>query len=159
MPGCMRPPAQVLQDSLCGSSKVLLVCCLSPEPGSAGETLSSLNFAQRAAQVELGPAKRTAAGGEGAKAGGVPATPSARRQACVLRRSSMRHSEFLMMRVADWLQVRFPCAAGDALCGKLAGSRAAVGPRRQAALAPRAAVLALWCMTSRGDMLQDNSHF
>ena len=71
---------QVLQDSLCGSSKVLLVCCLSPEPGSAGETLSSLNFAQRAAQVELGPARK--ASGEGAKTGGAPATPAARRRAC-----------------------------------------------------------------------------
>ena len=42
---------QVLQDSLCGSSKVMLVCNLSPEAASAGETLSSLNFASRAAQV------------------------------------------------------------------------------------------------------------
>ena len=43
---------QVLQDSLCGSSKVMLVCNLSPEAASAGETLSSLNFASRAAQVD-----------------------------------------------------------------------------------------------------------
>lgn len=50
---------QVLQDSLCGNSKVLLVCNLSPEPGSVSETVSSLNFAQRAAQVELGQARRT----------------------------------------------------------------------------------------------------
>ena len=35
----------VLQDSLCGSSKVLLVCNLSPESASTQETLSSLNFA------------------------------------------------------------------------------------------------------------------
>eukprot|EP00878_Enallax_costatus_P032882 GHUV01036204.1.p1 GENE.GHUV01036204.1~~GHUV01036204.1.p1 ORF type:complete len:196 (-),score=29.61 GHUV01036204.1:272-859(-) len=49
---------QVLQDSLCGSSKVLLVCNLSPEPASCSETLSSLNFASRAAQVELGQARR-----------------------------------------------------------------------------------------------------
>ena len=49
-----RPPGdavQVLQDSLCGSSKVMLVCNLSPEAASATETLSSLNFASRAAQV------------------------------------------------------------------------------------------------------------
>ena len=45
------PGMQVLQDSLCGSSKVMLVCNLSPEAASAGETLSSLNFASRAAQV------------------------------------------------------------------------------------------------------------
>ena len=44
-------PVQVLQDSLCGSSKVLLVCCVSPEPASAPESLSSLQFASRAAQV------------------------------------------------------------------------------------------------------------
>jgi len=44
---------QVLQDSLCGSSKVMLVCNLSPEAASAGETLSSLNFAARAAQVNI----------------------------------------------------------------------------------------------------------
>lgn len=44
-------PLQVLQDSLCGSSKVLLVCCISPEASSAQESLSSLNFASRAAQV------------------------------------------------------------------------------------------------------------
>ena len=49
----LPPPVvlQVLQDSLCGSSKVLLVCCVSPEADSAQESISSLNFASRAAQV------------------------------------------------------------------------------------------------------------
>jgi hypothetical protein len=69
---------QVLQDSLCGTSKVLLVCNLSPEAASCGETLSSLNFASRAAQVELGQARRVtgsaptaaAAGGSNADGGG-----------------------------------------------------------------------------------------
>ncbi len=42
---------QVLQDSLCGSSKVLLVANLAPEAASAAETLSSLAFAARAAKV------------------------------------------------------------------------------------------------------------
>lgn len=51
----------MLQDSLCGSSKVLLVCNLSPEAASCNETLSSLNFASRAAQVELGQARRVPA--------------------------------------------------------------------------------------------------
>ncbi|MEW5311300.1 MAG: hypothetical protein WDW38_003028 [Sanguina aurantia] len=51
----------VLQDSLCGTSKVLLVCNLSPESVSSSETLSSLNFASRAAQVELGSASRVRA--------------------------------------------------------------------------------------------------
>jgi hypothetical protein len=55
---CHQMNVQVLQDSLCGSSKVLLVCNLSPEPASCSETLSSLNFASRAAQVELGQARR-----------------------------------------------------------------------------------------------------
>jgi kinesin family protein C2/C3 len=45
----------LLQDSLGGSSKVLLACCVAPEFDSAGETFSTLNFAQRAALVELGP--------------------------------------------------------------------------------------------------------
>ncbi|KAK9804341.1 hypothetical protein WJX72_008150 [[Myrmecia] bisecta] len=85
---------QVLQDSLCGSSKVLLVCNLSPEPGSASETLSSLNFASRAAQVELGPAKK--------QAPATPieqsplATPTSRRLSVANRRMStpqdLRHS-------------------------------------------------------------------
>jgi hypothetical protein len=57
---CARVHAQVLQESLCGSSKVLLVCNLSPEAASCGETLSSLNFASRAAQVELGQTRRAA---------------------------------------------------------------------------------------------------
>ncbi|PNH03806.1 Kinesin-4, partial [Tetrabaena socialis] len=51
---------QVLQDSLCGSSKVLLVANISPEHTSGSESLSSLNFASRAAQVELGAARRSA---------------------------------------------------------------------------------------------------
>ncbi|KAI8466291.1 MAG: the Kifc3 motor domain in complex with Adp [Monoraphidium minutum] len=71
---------QVLQDSLCGGSKVLLVCNLSPEAISAPETLSSLNFASRAAQVELGPTRRAApgaaAGGGGGEAGGGGAAGS-----------------------------------------------------------------------------------
>jgi hypothetical protein len=44
---------QVLQDALCGSSKVLLVCNVAPEPASAAETICSLNFASRAAKVRL----------------------------------------------------------------------------------------------------------
>ena len=40
-----------LQDALCGAGKVLLVCNVAPEAEEARETLSSLTFAQRAAQV------------------------------------------------------------------------------------------------------------
>jgi hypothetical protein len=51
---------QALQDALCTatSSKTLLVCNLAPEAASTSETLSSLNFAARAAKVELGPSRR-----------------------------------------------------------------------------------------------------
>ncbi|KAL4420520.1 hypothetical protein ABPG75_010176 [Micractinium tetrahymenae] len=74
---------QVLQDSLCGSSKVLLVCCVSPEVANAQETLSSLNFASRAAQVELGPIRKAAepatrkASAAGGGASPSPLTPGA----------------------------------------------------------------------------------
>lgn len=68
----------MLQDALCGASKVALVCCVSPGAPSAAETLSSLNFASRAAQVALGPPRKA-----GAEEGGTPkaagATPSSRR--------------------------------------------------------------------------------
>ena len=49
---------QLLQDSLSGNSKVLMLCNISPEESSASETMSSLNFAKRANQVETGPARR-----------------------------------------------------------------------------------------------------
>ncbi|GAX76596.1 hypothetical protein CEUSTIGMA_g4042.t1 [Chlamydomonas eustigma] len=49
---------QVLTDSLSGSSKVLLVCNVSPEAVSASETISSLNFALRVGQVELGQTRK-----------------------------------------------------------------------------------------------------
>ncbi|EFJ44391.1 kinesin [Volvox carteri f. nagariensis] len=42
-----------LQDSLCGDSEILLLCNIAPEATSASETVSSLNFASRAAQLEL----------------------------------------------------------------------------------------------------------
>ncbi|CAL5228511.1 g11661 [Coccomyxa viridis] len=71
---------QVLQDSLCGSSKVMLVCNLSPEAASAGETLSSLNFASRAAQVELGPAKRAAELTAASTPGSTPSTGASSRR-------------------------------------------------------------------------------
>jgi len=53
---------QLLQDSLSGNSKVLMVCNISPEESSASETMSSLNFAKRANQVEAGQAKRVTSG-------------------------------------------------------------------------------------------------
>ena len=73
---------QLLQDSLSGNSKVMMVCNISPEESSASETASSLNFAKRANQVEAGQAKRVTAGagaraakhGKGAAAGVVERT-------------------------------------------------------------------------------------
>ena len=54
---------QLLQDSLSGNSKVMMVCNISPEESSASETASSLNFAKRANQVEAGQAKKVTVGG------------------------------------------------------------------------------------------------
>jgi hypothetical protein len=44
---------QVLQDSMTGTSKVLMVCNVSPEASSVTETVSTLTFAQRANQVRV----------------------------------------------------------------------------------------------------------
>merc|ERR1712125_148998 len=54
----------MLKDSLGGDSKTLMIVQCSPAQTNVTETLSSLNFASRARNVELGKAKRntTAAG-------------------------------------------------------------------------------------------------
>ncbi|KDP28206.1 hypothetical protein JCGZ_13977 [Jatropha curcas] len=48
---------QLLQDSLGGQAKTLMFVHISPEPEAIGETISTLNFAQRVATVELGAAR------------------------------------------------------------------------------------------------------
>ncbi|KAG6784385.1 hypothetical protein POTOM_010076 [Populus tomentosa] len=48
----------LLQDSLGGDSKTLMLVQISPSEHDIGETLSSLNFATRVRGVELGPAKK-----------------------------------------------------------------------------------------------------
>eukprot|EP00429_Kryptoperidinium_foliaceum_P088141 CAMPEP_0176191500 /NCGR_PEP_ID=MMETSP0121_2-20121125/4491_1 /TAXON_ID=160619 /ORGANISM="Kryptoperidinium foliaceum, Strain CCMP 1326" /LENGTH=768 /DNA_ID=CAMNT_0017530165 /DNA_START=144 /DNA_END=2450 /DNA_ORIENTATION=+ len=48
----------MLKDSLGGDSKTLMIVCSSPAQTNVTETLSSLNFASRARNVELGKAKR-----------------------------------------------------------------------------------------------------
>lgn len=48
----------LLQESLGGDSKTLMVVQVSPVDKNAGETVCSLNFAQRVRQVELGMASR-----------------------------------------------------------------------------------------------------
>jgi len=52
----------MLKDSLGGDSKTLMIVCCSPAQTNVTETLSSLNFASRARNVELGKAKRNVAG-------------------------------------------------------------------------------------------------
>ncbi|KXZ52502.1 hypothetical protein GPECTOR_9g546 [Gonium pectorale] len=54
---------------------VLLVCNIAPEATSGSETLSSLNFASRAAQVELGVARKAASVDRSSPALGPPAPP------------------------------------------------------------------------------------
>ncbi|KAL9328539.1 hypothetical protein ACSQ67_003542 [Phaseolus vulgaris] len=48
----------LLQDSLGGDSKTLMLVQISPSDQDLGETLSSLNFATRVRGVELGPVKK-----------------------------------------------------------------------------------------------------
>ncbi|KAJ4965273.1 hypothetical protein NE237_017122 [Protea cynaroides] len=48
----------LLQDSLGGESKTLMLVQISPSEHDLGETLSSLNFATRVRGVEMGPAKK-----------------------------------------------------------------------------------------------------
>jgi len=54
----------MLKDSLGGDSKTLMIVQSSPAQINVTETLSSLNFASRARNVELGKAKRNVKGGE-----------------------------------------------------------------------------------------------
>jgi len=53
----------MLKDSLGGDSKTLMIVCTSPAQSNVTETLSSLNFASRARNVELGKAKRNVQSG------------------------------------------------------------------------------------------------
>jgi len=54
---------QLLQDSLAGQAKVLMFAHVSPEEESRGETLSTLQFAQRVSTVTLGQAAKNVQGG------------------------------------------------------------------------------------------------
>ncbi len=53
----------LLQDSLSGSAKTVMLVNVSPSACCREETLCSLNFAQRVARVELGRATQQVAGG------------------------------------------------------------------------------------------------
>ncbi|KAF8072828.1 Kifc3 [Scenedesmus sp. PABB004] len=67
---------RLLEDSLGGSAKTLVVCCVSPAAENAGESRCSLEFAARARKVELGAARSSATGGGSPAAGGSPAGSS-----------------------------------------------------------------------------------
>ncbi|KAG1354542.1 Kinesin-like protein KIN-14E [Cocos nucifera] len=54
----------LLQDSLGGDSKALMFVQISPSDNDLGETLSSLNFASRVRNIELGPARKQVDTGE-----------------------------------------------------------------------------------------------
>jgi hypothetical protein len=59
----------LLQDSLSGSSKVLMICAVAPTQRNVGETICSLNFASRCRAVQLTPSEGRG-GGEGKGASG-----------------------------------------------------------------------------------------
>ncbi|KAK8527066.1 hypothetical protein V6N13_084937 [Hibiscus sabdariffa] len=48
---------QILQNSLGGHAKTLMLVHISPEPEAIGETMSTLKFAERVASIELGAAR------------------------------------------------------------------------------------------------------
>ncbi|XP_039014872.1 kinesin-like protein KIN-14F [Hibiscus syriacus] len=48
---------QILQNSLGGHAKTLMLVHISPEPDAIGETMSTLKFAERVASIELGAAR------------------------------------------------------------------------------------------------------
>ncbi|XP_039026959.1 kinesin-like protein KIN-14F [Hibiscus syriacus] len=48
---------QILQNSLGGHAKTLMLVHISPEPKAIGETMSTLKFAERVASIELGAAR------------------------------------------------------------------------------------------------------
>ena len=79
---CLLPCAvlqltRLLEDSLGGSSKTLLVVNCSPAAENANESKCSLDFAARARKVELGAAQRNtdAPGSPGSPAAGGSSTP------------------------------------------------------------------------------------
>ena len=43
---------RLLQDSLGGNSYTLMICCVSPAEMNAGETMSSLRFAERTKKIK-----------------------------------------------------------------------------------------------------------
>ena len=56
-------PDELVQDSLKGNGKTLMLVNVAPGKDNAGETLCSLQFAARVRGIELGPLKRNIEGG------------------------------------------------------------------------------------------------
>ena len=65
----------LLQDSLSGSAKTVMLVNLSPSASCREETLCSLNFAQRVARVELGRATQQVTGGSSSGPAGTRGPP------------------------------------------------------------------------------------
>ena len=55
---------QVLQFALSNCAKTLMFVHIAPEEESAGESLSTLNFASRVSEITLGTAKKTISKGD-----------------------------------------------------------------------------------------------
>ena len=60
---------RLLQDSLGGNTRTVMLACVSPAPASAGETLSTLRYAHRAKAIRNRPR--------------VNEDPKVRRRACL----------------------------------------------------------------------------
>ncbi|KAJ8027509.1 Kinesin-like protein KIF25 [Holothuria leucospilota] len=69
----------LLQDSIGGDAKLLVICCVSPTRRFLSETLQCLGFGSRARQIQRGPVKRRPViGGHSDATGGEPLSPVVR---------------------------------------------------------------------------------
>ncbi|XP_063168890.1 kinesin-like protein KIFC3 isoform X2 [Candoia aspera] len=80
----------LLQDSLSGESKTLMMVQVSPAEKNTSETLCSLKFAERVRSVELGPGARRAELGSWTSQEHLEAEPPAAMQLCVRTQPSPR---------------------------------------------------------------------
>ncbi|KAL7978770.1 hypothetical protein Chor_013259 [Crotalus horridus] len=80
----------LLQDSLSGESKTLMMVQVSPVEKNTSETLCSLKFAERVRSVELGPGTRRAELGSWTSQEHLEVEPSAALQPCIRTQPSPR---------------------------------------------------------------------
>ncbi|KAM6430694.1 kinesin-like protein KIFC3 isoform 1-T4 [Liasis olivaceus] len=80
----------LLQDSLSGESKTLMMVQVSPAEKNTSETLCSLKFAERVRSVELGPGARRAELGSWTSQEHLEVEPSAAVQPCIRTQPSPR---------------------------------------------------------------------